>query len=528
VTEQGIIRFLQDLGVQAHEVIAQKEDRIEVFIPFNSARKRACTAVRHPVKEDTVRVFVKGAPEMVIELCDRYFDANGNEQDLSSHKRQEVINNVVRDTFAVRAYRTILIAYTDMSIREYESLKNENNQFKSEKDREVLESSLTMVGIFGLQDPLRNEIIDSVKRCHTAGINVRMVTGDNLDTAKAIAIEAGIVSASAANEQYVCMEGKEFRELCGGLIRLDDPNGDGKLREDIGNKQMFRQIQAKLQVLARSTPEDKYMLVTGLKDLGNVVAVTGDGTNDAPALKKADVGFAMGITGTEVAKEASDIILLDDNFASIITAVKWGRNIYENVRKFLQFQLTVNVVAMFIVFLGGVALNDPPLTSVQMLWVNLIMDTGAALALATEPPSNDLLERKPYKRDEAIVTAIMWRNIVGMGLYQIIVLIVFLFFGKDIFGYNYKEEDPFFLNVAPYTANVDKLTHFTMIFNSFVFMQVFNAINSRKLGEHDYNPFSGFFNNGLFILIQIFTVGVQILLVEYGSSAARTISLTWT
>ena len=166
-------------------------------------------------------------------------------------------------------------------------------------------------------------------------------------------------------------------------------------------------------MLARSTPEDKYMLVTGLKDENNVVAVTGDGTNDAPALKKADVGFAMGITGTEVAKEASDIILLDDNFASIITAVKWGRNIYTNVRKFLQFQLTVNCVAMFIVFLGGVVVSDPPLTAVQMLWVNLIMDTCAALALATESPSETILDEKPYKRTELIVTPVMWRNILG-------------------------------------------------------------------------------------------------------------------
>lgn len=160
------------------------------------------------------------------------------------------------------------------------------------------------------------------------------------------------------------MEGRDFRELCGGLKKIDDGGDRNLIREEIGNKAQFRAIKDKLCVLARSTPEDKYMLVTGLKELKSVVAVTGDGTNDAPALKKADVGFAMGITGTEVAKEASDIILLDDNFASIITAVKWGRNIYENVRKFLQFQLTVNCVAMFIVFLGGVALNDPPLTSV--------------------------------------------------------------------------------------------------------------------------------------------------------------------
>lgn len=191
-----------------------------------------------------------------------------------------------------------------------------------------------------------------------------MVTGDNIDTAKAIAVEAGILRPEEANSEYVCMDGKTFREVCGGLKQLEDPSDRNLLKEEIGNKSAFRQVARRLKVLARSTPEDKYMLVTGLKEMNSVVAVTGDGTNDAPALKKADVGFAMGITGTEVAKEASDIILLDDNFASIITAVKWGRNIYTNVRKFLQFQLTVNVVAMFIVFLGGVVVADPPLTSV--------------------------------------------------------------------------------------------------------------------------------------------------------------------
>lgn len=276
-----------------------------------------------------------------------------------------------------------------------------------------------------------------------------MVTGDNLDTAKAIAVDAGILQQDQADSNhypFAFMEGQKFRQLCGGLKTEKDASGK-IISESIMYPEKFKQIAQQLRVLARSTPEDKYMLVTGLRDLGMVVAVTGDGTNDAPALKKADVGFAMGIAGTEVAKDSSDIIILDDNFASIVTAIKWGRNIYTNVRKFLQFQLTVNVVAMFIVFVGSVVLRDPPLTSVQMLWVNLIMDTCGALALATEPPSDDLLNQPPYPRNEIIVNPVMIRNILGQAFYQMTVLLVLLFAGKDIFGIQY-EDTPFYQTIV--------------------------------------------------------------------------------
>ena len=253
----------------------------------------------------------------------------------------------------------------------------------------------------------------------------------------------------------------------------------------------------------------------------------------------------MGIAGTDVAKDASAIILLDDNFASTITGIKWGRNIYGNVRKFLQFQLAVNIVALFIVFVGSVVLNDPPLTSVQMLWVNLIMDTCGALALATEPPSESLLLDKPHPIKESILNPVMYRNIIGQALYQIIVLLTLLFFGQDIFGITYDDNLKGFYNLVPREDDcvdqtnpacefdpdltrpyVDKMTHYTIIFQAFVCMQIFNEINARKLGAKEFNVFSGFFNNPLFLLILLSTMVVQYFMVQIGGASVRTIPLS--
>ncbi|CAG9314516.1 unnamed protein product [Blepharisma stoltei] len=512
-TEIALLKLAAILGTNYADV--RDLDLIAAQVPFSSKLKRMVTVLK---KGDGYIVLVKGASETVLGMCSKVVGKDGIEHDITEHDKQEM-NATITD-YAGRAYRTLTLAYKHVD-RNFHVFNDED-----EINQAHLESNLTLLCICGIEDPLREEVPHAVEVCQNAGITVRMVTGDNIETAVAIARKCNILPKNYKKDSPdddTVMLGSEFRERVGKLI--DDPNDNPSEKDKrprnkiVGNMPEFTKIVSKLRVLSRSSPEDKFILVTGLRQLGEVVAVTGDGSNDAPALKKSNVGFAMHEAGTQLAQEASDIVLLDDNFASIVTAIKFGRNIYDCISKFIQFQLTVNIVALVLSFIGAAITQKSPLTAVQMLWVNLIMDTFAALALATEPPNDSLLNRKPNKTEDSLVTPEMMKNIIGQSFYQSVWLLIILFLGPEIFGVQSG------LDVDEAWTEENGV-HFTLFFNTFVFLQVFNEIHCRKLKSDELNIFHGFFNNWIFLFIIIMTILVQILLVTVGGEPVRCSPLT--
>lgn len=280
------------------------------------------------------------------------------------------------------ALRCIVIAYKDLK----ESDLDESKSFNHPRDdpiKDVEKADLTLVAVLGIEDTIRMEVPGAVKKIQNAGVTVRMVTGDHKKTAEAIGIQCNIIERSDLTNKNTSMKGQDFWDACDGYKTIWS---GGKKKEVVKNYGTFLKFKKDLNILWRCMPHHKYLMVVGLKQGGDTVAVTGDGTNDAPALKKADVGFGMNIAGTDVCKDAADILLMKDDFSSVVTAALWGRNIYDNIQRFLRFQLTVNFVALTVTFIGSCIMKQSPLNAIQLLWVNLIMDSLAALALATEDP----------------------------------------------------------------------------------------------------------------------------------------------
>ncbi len=491
-TECGLINFLMYSNIEAQELIKEKAGRILKSVPFDSTRKRMTTALQHPTTESLVRVYVKGTPEYILENCVTFLARDGGAEDLDEHKRKQWLDRTIIGWYAKIGLRTIALAYKDYDVDQFRAQYDETNGFEDEESQAQLETDLTFLAAFGLQDDLRPGAEESIRKAQDGQITVRMVSGDNINTAKSVAIKAGILRNEDAEQRDVCMSGEEFRNEVGGLVQTDE--GD---HFEVANMDRFKHIANKLRVLARATPEDKHTLVVGLKQLGNCVSVTGDGINDVKALKEADVGFAMG-SNCEMAKDASDMVLMNDNFAATMDAVSWGRNIFQNIRKFLQFQLTVNVGCLGTIFVSAAIYGESPFSIIQLLWINMIMDTLAALALATEPPAKDAINGKPARSTDPIFSKVMWRQILGVGAYEFIVLIVILLLGPLMFGYAHD-----FVSVDYYKGNVptDKVHIYTIMFNTFIFMNIFNFFNCRKLGAQELNIIENFFNNFLFLFI---------------------------
>ncbi|KAF3859200.1 hypothetical protein F7725_021599 [Dissostichus mawsoni] len=494
-TECSLLGFSNDLK-RDYQTIRNEipEEKLYKVYTFNSVRKSMSTVLK--MADGSFRMFSKGASEILLKKCYKVMTANGESKVFRPRDRDDMAKKVI-EPMASEGLRTICLAYRDFPVSEGEpDWDNEND----------ILSGLTCLSVVGIEDPVRPEVSPRrhqempARRYHSAD-------GDwgQHQHSSSHATKCGIL---LPGDDFICIEGKEFNRR----IR----NEKGEIEQERIDK-----IWPKLRVLARSSPTDKHTLVKGIIDSTvlekrQVVAVTGDGTNDGPALKKADVGFAMGIAGTDVAKEASDIILTDDNFSSIVKAVMWGRNVYDSISKFLQFQLTVNVVAVIVAFTGACITQDSPLKAVQMLWVNLIMDTFASLALATEPPTEALLLRKPYGRNKPLISRTMMKNILGQGVFQLITIFTLLFAGEKIFDIDSGRNAP--LHAGP-------SEHYTIVFNTFVLMQLFNEINARKIhGER--NVFEGIFNNLIFCSIVFGTFIIQIVIVQFGGKPFSCVALS--
>ena len=427
---------------------------VDYVYSFSSDTKNMTTVIK---TDGGYRIYSKGSPEKILSLCN-----------ISPEDKKKAEDEIIR--FQEKSCRIIGFAHKDT-----------NTEYDYESQRDQVESGLIFDGFAAITDPLRKDVFDAVKQCQSAGIELKMLTGDNIITATAIANELHIL-----DDDNIALEAKDIEAMTDDELKMALP---------------------KIRVIARSTPTVKMRVVKALKSLGNVVAVTGDGINDAPAIKNADVGVAMGITGTEVSKQASDIVLLDDSFSTIVRAVRWGRGIYENFQRFIQFQLTVNVSSVLVVLTTIILGFKAPFTALQLLWVNIIMDGPPALTLGLEPIRDDLMKVKPIKRDASIVSRKMLSRIVLNGVFMSVVLI-----GQNVTNF----------------MRVDEEQMSTVIFTMFVLFQLFNAFNSRELGN--ISIFRNLRSNKLMLGVFVITFLLQFIITQFGGSVFDTVpldALTW-
>ena len=447
-TEGSLLAAAAKAGVDYQE-LRQAADIVRVF-PFSSQNKDMSTIVRENGKEI---LYVKGNPEKIISLCTGISE---EEKEKNFHLMEEFQN---------KAGRLLAFAHKELE-----------GQYNDEEQDEV-EQGLIYDGFVVISDPLSPDVYESIRNCRSAGIEVKILTGDNIRTARAIANELHML-----DDAHIAVEAADIEKLT-----------DEELKEAL----------KKIQVIARSTPLVKMRVVKLLKEQGNVVAVTGDGINDAPAIKHADVGIAMGIAGTDVTKEASDMVLLDDSFSTIIKAVQWGRGIYENFKRFIQFQLTVNVSSVVVVICSILAGFSAPFTALELLWINIIMDGPPALTLGLEPIRPDLLKHKPTRRNENIISKKMLLRIFVNGIFISVIFMLQHF--KNFLGAAPEEEA-------------------TVLFTLFVLFQLFNAFNCRELD--DTPMFKNLLKNKLMLGVFLLVLILQGIITQFGAAVFETVPLS--
>lgn len=449
-TECAMLNFFNASSKKTYKEERADHEILSAF-PFSSELKHMTTISNVDGK---IISYVKGSPECVLKMCS-----------ISAKRKDEIEEAIV--SAEKKAMRVIAFAHKELdSMRDY-SEENEHNK---------LESEMVFDGVVAIADPIRADVYDAVKSCQSAGVGVKILTGDNIVTASAIADELRLLDNGG-----IAVEAKDVEEM-----------SDDELSSKLD----------KISVIARSTPTVKMRVVKLLKAKGEVVAVTGDGINDAPALKNADVGIAMGISGTEVSKEASDIVLVDDSFTTIVKAVEWGRNIYENFKRFISFQLTVNIASVICVFVSVLLGLDAPFTALQLLWINIIMDGPPALTLGLEPNYSDLMSRKPTNRSENIISKEMFIKIFSTGIYMSIVFLCQYRFNFLAAGQNEMR---------------------TVLFTLFVLFQLFNAFNCREL--HSQTIFKHLFKNKLMLGVVSCTFVLQILIIQFAGAFFGTVPL---
>lgn len=471
-TEGALLLWLDREGVAIHEVAS--EAKVVAQIPFSTERKYMATIVQS--SEGSFILYVKGAPEMVLGLSSQVEGAID---------RQSIEAELVK--YQSQAMRTLGFAYQRLECIE-----------EGIGDGKLVAKELTFLGIVAISDPVRVDVPPAIRECLTAGIDVKIVTGDTVATAREVARQIGLWQGGDGEEQIVT--GPEVAEM-----------SDEELEECIG----------KIKVVSRARPLDKQRLVEALQRRNQVVAVTGDGTNDAPALKSAHVGLSMG-DGTSIAKEASDITIVDNSFASIGRAVMWGRSLYQNIQRFILFQMTVNVAACLIVLAGAFLGTDTPLTVTQMLWVNLIMDTFAAMALASLPPSARVMHEKPRDRSSFIIDKAMGRGILMVGglFFVILLALYYLFHTYDIRSMT----DLFSLSMVDGLPTISRYEQ-SLFFTLFVWLQFWNMFNARafKSGRSAFH-FKG--ASGFVLIALVILVG-QLFIVNFGGEMFSVTPLMW-